>query len=103
MRTSLEGEWTFKTKQPRRIGEPNPGVRFRAFFTSAMVKTVVDWKEMLCVGGLTPAPTRDVGLTWTIARELEGGAMDLDSPALSAKVFRLGSGSNSASISERQE
>jgi hypothetical protein len=41
---------------------------------------------------LTPAPTREVVLT--TARELAvGAAMDLDSPALSAKVLRFGSGS----------
>lgn len=46
---------------------------------------------------LTPAPTREV--PFTTGRELGvGAAMDLGSPALSASVFRLGSGSPTTTI-----
>ena len=50
---------------------------------------------------LTPAPTREVVLTR--ARELDrGAAMDLVSPALSANVLRLGSGSFTNFISNAE-
>lgn len=50
---------------------------------------------MVKILSLTPAPTSDV--PFTVGRELGVGAgMDLISPALSANVLRLGSGSPTA-------
>lgn len=55
------------------------------------------WLRIIIPVLLTPAPTSDVPFTGGLELGV-GAAMDLGSPALSANVFRFGSGSLTISI-----